>query len=462
MVFSSITFLFIYLPIVLALYFITPLKARNIVLFLVSLLFYAWGEPKFVIIMLAVIFINWLSGILIGSINNHQKEKLILVITLIIDLGLLGFFKYADFIINNLNLLLGLHLQQLDIELPIGISFYIFQAMTYPIDLYKKEILPQKSFVNFGTYVSMFPQLIAGPIVRYSDIAPQLTDRKITENSFADGITRFVCGLCKKVLLANTIGSISTSISSLPSNETTVVSSWLVSICFMFQLYFDFSGYSDMAIGLGKMLGFDFKENFNYPFIAQSVTDFWRRWHISLSSFFKDYVYIPLGGNQRGLPRQFLNIIIVWFLTGLWHGASWNFALWGLINGLLLIMEKMFLLKILKKAPHIIRHLYTMIVIVIAFVFFNFTDLSQALSFLSAMFGSTGKFINSAALYYLRDNFLLIITCFIASTPMLKHLKIKDSRIYQALSPVLIIVGLVASTAYIISSTYNPFLYFRF
>lgn len=461
MVFSSITFLFIYLPVVLALYFLAPLKMRNVVLFLVSLLFYAWGEPKFVFVMLLVILINWISGLLIEKSASRTKQKHILIDTLVIDLGILGFFKYTDFIIANLNLL-GLNLKQLNIDLPIGISFYVFQAMTYPIDLYKQEIQPQNSFVKFGTYVSMFPQLIAGPIVRYSDIAPQLTDRKINETTFAEGIIRFVCGLCKKVLLANTIGSVSSSISSLPSSEVTVVSCWLGSICFMFQLYFDFSGYSDMAIGLGKMLGFDFKENFNYPFTAESVTDFWRRWHISLSSFFRDYVYIPLGGNHKGLARQIMNIVIVWFLTGLWHGASWNFVIWGLINGFLLILEKTFLLKVLKKQPSWVRHIYTGIAILIAFVFFNYTDLPQALSCLSGMFGSTGKLINGAALYFIRDNLFLILICCIASTPVLQNTKIKNNHVYQSLSPFFIIFGLVLSTAFIISSTYNPFLYFRF
>ncbi len=464
MVFSSLTFLFAYLPIVLILYFTVPIHWRNPVLLAVSLFFYGWGEPIYILLMLFSIVMNYLCGIGISKYLSKDKEKAkkILILCIVINVGLLAFFKYTDFLIGNLNSL-GLSIKPLGLSLPIGISFYTFQAMSYPIDLYRGQTDVQKSLINFGTYVTMFPQLIAGPIVRYSDVAKQLEYRTVDSDRFYFGIRRFMVGLCKKLLLANTAGQVWESISALTTVQQSAATAWIGIICYAFQIYFDFSGYSDMAIGLGKMLGFDFLENFNYPYIAQSITDFWRRWHMSLSFWFRDYVYIPLGGNRRGMKRQIMNILIVWLLTGLWHGASWNFVIWGLIYGFILIIEKLFLLKKLEKTPSFIRHLYTLFIILIAWVFFAFTDLSKAISYIGFLFGSAGL-IDSLTVYYLRNNFFLMIVCIIACTPSFTKafnaFMSKDRRTY--LYPLLILAALIICTAFTVDASYNPFLYFRF
>ena len=464
MVFSSLTFLFAYLPVVLLVYFLVPVVFRNLVLLLVSLFFYGWGEPVYVVIMVFSIIINWIFGNFISRYRDtdRKRSRRYLTLCIIFNLLLLGFFKYWDFLAVNLNHLGLRAIRPLRLALPIGISFYTFQTMSYPIDLYRKETDPQKSIVSFGAYVTMFPQLIAGPIVRYTDIAKQLNERKITRDSFFQGVMRFLCGLAKKVLLANQIGLIHDEISVLPQGSQSVILAWLGILAFAFQIYFDFSGYSDMAIGLGKMLGFDFLENFQYPYISRSVTEFWRRWHMSLSFWFRDYVYIPLGGNRKGLKRQILNILIVWMLTGLWHGASWNFIFWGVFYGVILILEKLFLLDLLKKCPAWITHIYTMFIVLIAWVFFAFTDFSAGLRYLGVMFGNAPVF-NGLTLDYLRNYIVLFVLCAVASTPLFKDkLNILQNKKLAWAAPVLAVLCLLVCTAFIVDASYNPFLYFRF
>ncbi|MBQ9155061.1 MAG: MBOAT family protein [Solobacterium sp.] len=464
MVFSSLTFLFAYLPLVFAVYFGVPLKYRNAVLLAVSLLFYGWGEPVYVTVMIFSITVNWLFGNQIGKYRDSDRKKAaaFLKLCIIFNLVLLGFFKYADFLIRNLNML-GLQIPLLNIALPIGISFYTFQTMSYPIDLYRKQTDPQKSLVSFGAYVTMFPQLIAGPIVRYTDIAAQLNQRTISSGKFTAGIRRFLCGLAKKVLLANNIGMVYEEIAALQTSQQSVMTAWLGIIAFAFQIYYDFSGYSDMAIGLGKMLGFDFLENFDHPYISRSVTEFWRRWHMSLSYWFRDYVYIPLGGNRRGMKRQIFNIMVVWLMTGLWHGASWNFILWGVFYGIVLIIEKLFLLKHLKHAPDWVCRLYTGIIVLIAWTLFAFTDFSAMLRYLGLMFGASGKLADGLTVYYLRNNIVLLVSCLIGSTYLPKKLfaKLSASKLHS-LEPLMVLLVLFVCTAFMVDATYNPFLYFRF
>ncbi|MCI6745911.1 MAG: MBOAT family protein [Anaerolactibacter massiliensis] len=464
MVFSSLTFLFAYLPIVLAVYYLVPMRWRNLVLLLVSLFFYGWGEPVYILVMIFSILMNWIFGNFISRYrdSDRKKAKHFLVGCIVVNLALLGFFKYWDFFASNLNHL-GLSLPILRLSLPIGISFYTFQTMSYPIDLYRKQTDPQKSLVSFGAYVCMFPQLIAGPIVRYVDVAKQLDHRTLSRQSFYDGTRRFIVGLCKKVLLANNAGQVFETISQLPVSERSVLTAWLGIILYAFQIYFDFSGYSDMAIGLGKMLGFDFPENFNYPYISDSITEFWRRWHMTLSFWFRDYVYIPLGGNRHGLKRQLINIMIVWLLTGFWHGASWNFVLWGVYYGVILIMEKLFLLKWLKKSPGWVRHVYTIFVFLIGWVLFAFTDLNAIGGYLSSLFFASGVLADGRAWFYLRDNMVLLIVSTIACTPIAKTgWNILNTEKGEVLVPVLTVAGLAVCTAFIVDASYNPFLYFRF
>jgi len=465
MVFSSLTFLYAYLPIVLAVYFAVPLRWRNLVLLIVSLFFYGWGEPVYVLIMIASIIINWLFGKGISAYRDKDRKRAgkLLAVCMVFNLLLLGFFKYFDFFAENLNAL-GLHLiHPLHLGLPIGISFYTFQTMSYPIDLYRHDTDPQKSLVSFGAYVCMFPQLIAGPIVRYTDIAKQLNSRTITAEGFSEGILRFMTGLAKKVLLANSVGQVYESIAALSVSQQSALTAWLGAICYTFQIYYDFSGYSDMAIGLGRMLGFDFLENFNYPYISRSITEFWRRWHMSLSFWFRDYVYIPLGGNRLGMRRQIFNIMVVWLLTGFWHGASWNFVLWGVFYGIVLIMEKVFLLRHLSKAPSVVCHIYTMVLVILNWVIFANTDISRGFSFIGLMFGSNGQLANGYTLFYLRDHIILLLAALVACTPSararLSSLNIRSGRV---LAPVLTVVLLIICTAFIVDASYNPFLYFRF
>jgi len=467
MVFSSLVFMFIYLPVVLAVYYLVPVKWRNLWLFIVNLVFYGWGEPVYILLMMLSILINYISGIIIctNRDTNRKKAKTALIINTAINLALLMFFKYFDFIAENLALIPGLDfIKPLGISLPIGISFYTFQTMSYPIDVYRGDTVSQRSFINFGTYVALFPQLIAGPIVRYKDVDDQLEQRDMNLDKFADGIRRFIVGLGKKVLLANNIGMLWDAFYATPTAELSTIGAWLGIIAFSFQIYFDFAGYSDMAIGLGKMLGFEFLENFNYPYISKSITEFWRRWHISLGTWFRDYVYIPLGGNRKGLSRQFINILIVWALTGIWHGASWNFLFWGLYYALLLAIEKAFLLKWLKKAPAVVSHIYTMFLVVIGWTLFAIDDVSTLGRYIGVMFGAGGAGLMSAqVLYYLRSYGPMLIILIIASIPLGKKLFNKlPAKVQSVLVPILIVFVLVIATAYLVDSTYNPFLYFRF
>ncbi|MBO4579068.1 MAG: MBOAT family protein [Clostridiales bacterium] len=467
MVFSSLTFLLCFLPAVLLIYFAVPRKAKNAVLFLASLVFYAWGEPVYVVLMIFSTILDYTCGRLVEKFRGTSKKKIGLIISVCCNLGLLIFFKYSDFFIATVNGIFKTNIPQLNLPLPIGISFYTFQTMSYTIDVYRGDARMQKNIISFGAYVALFPQLIAGPIVRYQDIADQLDERTHSFDKFGDGVKRFVMGLGKKVLLANNIGLLWSMVSETEAAQLTLVGAWLGIIAFAFQIYFDFSGYSDMAIGLGKMLGFDFKENFNYPYLSKSVTEFWRRWHMSLGTWFRDYVYIPLGGNKKGLPVQLRNIAIVWILTGFWHGAAWNFVLWGVFYGVLLLIEKLFLLKWLEKAPAVIGHIYALFTVLIGWVLFAFDDLSKGLAFLKVMFGGGAGIVNSATLYQLLSYIPLMIICIIGSTPLLKKAyekiskKSKEGFVLTAdVVKILIVAGL--SVAFLISGSYNPFLYFRF
>lgn len=464
MVFSSLTFLFIYFPITLMVMKLSPLKYRNFCLLVLSLLFYSYGEPKYIIIMLVSCIVDYFNGYMVDKYRDNKRiAKRFVIFSIVFNLGLLGFFKYYDFLVSILNSI-GINIfSPLNISLPIGISFYTFQTMSYPIDVYRNDAKVQKNLVNFSCYVTMFFQLIAGPIVRYKDIAAQLDHRIENENGFYNGIKRFVCGLAKKVILANNMGLIFEQINSLNNENISLLLAWLGIICFALQIYFDFSGYSDMAIGLASMFGFDLLENFNYPYIASSITDFWRRWHISLSSWFRDYVYIPLGGNRKGLYRQCINIMIVWLLTGLWHGASFNFILWGLYYGLILIFEKVIGLKILKKLPAVFRHIYALLLILIGWVIFNFTDFDMMINYFKLMFCNP-VIIDDIALYFIRDNIILIIISIIACLPVrLSRLNpLVMNKKFEYLMPLIILGTLIICVAFICESSYNPFLYFRF
>ena len=464
MVFSSLTFLFWFLPCVLLVYFLVPGKAKNAVLFLFSLLFYAWGEPVYVGLMLFSTVLDYCCGRAVEAHRGTPKAKTGLLVSVIVNLSLLCLFKYADFLIATVNGIFGSSIPLLNLPLPIGISFYTFQTMSYTIDVYRGDARAQKNILSFGAYVSLFPQLIAGPIVRYQTIADQIDRRTHSFDKFGDGVKRFVCGLGKKVLLANNIGLLWSSISK--AGELTVVSAWLGIAAFAFQIYFDFSGYSDMAIGLGKMFGFDFLENFDHPYCSRSVTEFWRRWHISMGSWFRDYVYIPLGGNRRGLAVQLRNIAVVWLLTGFWHGASWNYVLWGVFYGVLLIFEKFFLLKELQKAPALVGHLYTLLCVAVGWVLFAFEDIGKGWAFFKTMFGGAA-FCDSGTVYQLLSYLPLLLLCTAASTPLAAKLCQKLGGKCRAglrtAADVTGMAGIMAlAVAYLISGSYNPFLYFRF
>lgn len=454
-----------FLPFVLALYYITPRRFRNLTLFIVDLVFYAWGEPWLVILMLFSILLNYTSGILIG-INREKKglARFIFILSVILNLGLLGFFKYAGFIGETLNMVMPfLNIPILEIALPIGISFYTFQTMSYTIDVYKNTVKVQKNIITFGTYVSLFPQLIAGPIVRYEDVAEQLMHRKETLQGFTDGVKLFLIGLSKKVLLANEMGNLWDAVRE-SGTQSGALGSWVGIIAYTFQIYFDFCGYSEMAMGLGKMFGFDFLKNFDYPYISKSITEFWRRWHISLGTWFREYVYIPLGGNRKGLYRQIINIAVVWFLTGLWHGASWNFILWGLYFGVLLMIEKLFMLKVLKKAPAIISHIYSIIIILFGWVLFYFENLNEMGIFLARMFGSDGFMMSGDISVKIISYIPLLIVSAITSTPLISKLyhKIKSKPILYVIDNAGCVLALLLCTADLVSSDYNPFLYYKF
>lgn len=466
MVFSSTIFLCVYLPLVLLGYYICPKKGKNLFLLIVSLIFYAWGEPKYVFLMIFSILVNYVFGLLMDKHRENKKRlKLMLVISVIIDLGLLSVFKYTDFIITNINSVFGAGFDLLNIALPIGISFYTFQAMSYTIDVYRDDVRVQRNLIDFGMYITMFPQLIAGPIVRYSDVQDQLAVRNVTTAGFSEGIMRFVVGLGKKVLLANQMGAVWTQIYAL-GGDISALMAWTGAAAYTFQIYFDFSGYSDMAIGLGRMFGFKFPENFRYPYESVSITDFWRRWHITLSTWFKEYLYIPLGGNRRGLARQALNLLIVWTLTGFWHGAGWNFVMWGLYYFAILFIEKLFLLKALDKLPRLFRHAYALLLIVIGWVIFASDDVSVMLPYLGSMFGANGA-LGGMDVYTLLTRAALMVICCVASTELPKRLfvtaagKMNEKAAFTVKS-VLTLALLALSVVFLIGDSYNPFLYFRF
>ena len=472
MVFSSIPFLFYFLPLVLIFYFISPKKLKNCILFLFSLLFYAWGEPIYVILMLFSTVVDYTHGIWIEKFLDRSEKnnaRIILLSSMIINISLLCFFKYSDFFIDNINLLFSLDIPLLQLPLPIGISFYTFQTMSYSIDVYRKEVSAQKNIISFGAYVVLFPQLIAGPIIRYQTIAKELDNRQETIESFAQGATRFIQGLGKKVILANNIGFLWETISTSNLSTLPIATAWLGLIAFAFQIYFDFSGYSDMAIGLGAMFGFHFPENFNYPYTSKSITEFWRRWHISLGTWFKEYVYIPLGGNRRTTKRTIFNIMFVWCLTGFWHGSAWNFILWGLYFGIILIIEKQFLAHYLQKSPKVICHIYTCFLILLGWYLFAFDDINRLQAYGKILFGiNQAPLWNQETLYYLSSYGILLIILVISSTPLPKQYmkekfeNKKDSLGISLLSSGFMILIFLLSVAFIINSSYNPFLYFRF
>lgn len=464
MVFSSLVFLFAYLPITLLAYYLVPRQGRNIFLFIVNLIFYGWGEPKLVLLMVFNIFFNYIGGWLVDKYRaDTKKKKLFLILTCVLDIGILAVFKYTGMITETLNMLPFLNIPELQISLPIGISFYTFQTMSYVIDVYRDDAPVSKNFINFGTYVALFPQLIAGPIVRYRDIAEQLVNRRETLEMFTRGVKLFMVGLAKKVIIANTMGTLTTNIFAT-TDENGVVGTWVGMIAYTFQIYFDFSGYSDMACGLGNMLGFEFLKNFNYPYIAKSITDFWRRWHISLSTWFKEYVYIPLGGNRKGVKRQILNLLIVWGLTGLWHGAAYNFVLWGLYYGLLLILEKFVLKKFLDRLPSFVQHIYTLFIVIIGWGLFYFTDVGQLGEFMADLFNFGNGICGNQAFNLIMSNLPMLIIAAVASTPLAAMLynRFEHTR-FMWIPETLYCMGVLGvSTASLVNQSYNPFLYFRF
>ena len=468
MLFSSIVFLFSFLPAVMILYYLLPVRFRNVILLLASLVFYAWGEPVYLFLMLLSILFNYFSGLDIArNLQDKRAAKRSLVFNLIINLAVLGFFKYEGFVLDTLNGILPVHISYHALPLPIGISFYTFQILSYIIDVYRGNVKVQTNLPNFALYVTMFPQLIAGPIVQYADVDEQLASREISRTKFGEGSMYFIRGLAKKVLLANTSGMIFTEVSGLAKGNIAVMTAWLGAFAYMFQIYFDFSGYSDMAIGLGKMFGFEFNMNFNYPYVSKSITEFWRRWHISLSSWFRDYVYIPLGGNRVSKIKHIRNLLIVWFLTGLWHGAAWNFVAWGLYYGVLLIIEKYLLSPVLDRLPDVVRHIYSIVLVVIGWVLFFSSSFGQAADYIRVMFGAGAHgFADRESMYLLTSNLILWLILIFGSTPLVhfryEHMlrtkkwntTIINSVVYAAL--------FIVCIAYLVTETYNPFLYFRF
>ncbi len=465
MLFSSIPFLYYFLPCVVLLYVIAPKCIKNSVLLLASLVFYAWGEPRYVLLMTVTIILGYVLGLLIERYQGKKQSKLFLILSLVFSLGFLAYFKYADFFIENVNAVTGLGLPLLRIALPVGISFYTFQILSYTVDVYRGG-KAQRNIINLATYIALFPQLIAGPIVRYSDIVLQLETRTHSFEKTAQGIRRFVIGLGKKILIADVLAGIGTSFAA--SGDKSVVFFWLYAVSYSLQIYFDFSGYSDMAIGLGKMFGFDFLENFNYPFISGSITEFWRRWHMSLGTWFRDYVYIPLGGNRCSKARNIFNIFVVWMLTGFWHGASWNFILWGVFFGIALLIEKLWLLKHLKKMK-VLNHVYVLALVLFSFVLFASVDLSQLGTNVGGLFGAGGiPFINAETAYYLRSYAVILVLAIVGATPIVKKaaLAVKEkkvgAKIMNVLEPIALVVLVLVMTAYLVDGSFSPFLYFRF
>ncbi|MBE6813439.1 MAG: MBOAT family protein [Ruminococcaceae bacterium] len=464
MVFSSLLFIFLFFAVVLTVYYCLPKKFRNGFLFVANLVFYGYGEPIFVLLMLFSVALNYASGLLLGKFSDNKKAKqIILILNVIANLALLGYFKYAGFVatmLQKIPVFAGISIP--NIALPIGISFYTFQTMSYVIDVYRNDCDVQKNFVAFGTYVSLFPQLIAGPIVRYKDVDDQLVSRRESLEEFDKGVKIFLVGLAKKVLIANRMGQLWDVLRA--DEEAGMVAAWVGIIAYSLQIYFDFSGYSDMAIGLGHMFGFKFLKNFDYPYISKSITEFWRRWHISLGTWFREYVYIPLGGNRKGKVRQILNIFIVWALTGLWHGASWNFVFWGVYFGLLLMIEKLFLLKILKKIPAVFTHIYTLFLVVISWIFFYFETTDGIFAFMGRLFSLSDGLLSADAAATVVANLPLLLIAFVACTPLAKkvHDKLADKPFMPVADAVAGVASLLLSVGALVYDSYNPFLYFRF
>ncbi len=467
MLFSSITFLYYFLPLVLIVYFIAPKALKNLWLLIVSLFFYAWGEPKCVFLMVATIIVNYIFGLLIEKAKNKNLKKVYLVISVILTLLGLLYFKYAGFFVENFAKITGISVPALKIALPIGISFYTFQILSYTVDVYRNEVPAQKNPLTLGTYIALFPQLIAGPIVRYKDVAKQLVSRTHDFSKIALGIRRFILGLGKKVLIANTLGELCEAF--YKSSDVSVAFYWLFAVCYMLHIYFDFSGYSDMAIGLGKIFGFDFLENFNYPFISKSISEFWRRWHMSLGSWFRDYVYFPLGGSRVEKPRLIINLFIVWFLTGFWHGAEWNFVLWGLFFFVFLTLEKLFLRGFLKKSKAL-GHIYTLFLVTVSFMIFSGNSAQEAISRVGGLFGAGKIPLISQEFFYQLKNYAVIFSiAIVGATPLPKYVYKKltsnnntATKIVNALEIPVLLAVLVAITAFLVDGSFNPFLYFRF
>lgn len=468
MLFSSIVFLFTFLPAVMILYYLLPVRFRNVILLLASLVFYAWGEPVYLFLMLLSILFNYFSGLDIArNLQDKRAAKRSLVFNLIINLAVLGFFKYEGFVLDTLNGILPVHISYHALPLPIGISFYTFQILSYIIDVYRGNVKVQTNLPNFALYVTMFPQLIAGPIVQYADVDEQLASREVSRTKFGEGSMYFIRGLAKKVLLANTSGMIFTEVSGLAKGNIAVITAWLGAFAYMFQIYFDFSGYSDMAIGLGKMFGFEFNMNFNYPYVSKSITEFWRRWHISLSSWFRDYVYIPLGGNRVSKIKHIRNLLIVWFLTGLWHGAAWNFVAWGLYYGVILIIEKYLLSPVLDRLPDVVRHIYSIVLVVIGWVLFFSSSFGQAADYIRVMFGAGAHgFADRESMYLLTSNLILWLILIFGSTPLVhfryEHMLRSKKWNTTIINSVVYAALFIVCIAYLVTETYNPFLYFRF
>ncbi len=480
MVFSTSIFIYLFLPVTLIIYYLMPKKGKNLIILLSGLLFYSWGEPIYVIVMLISTMIDYFAGLIMNHFEGRKvPRRICLIVSIVMNLGLLGIFKYSGFIAENINAIAGTQIIDINnmnffgIEylpmnmLPIGISFFTFQSMSYTIDLYLGNVKVQKNPISFAAFVTLFPQIVAGPIVRYDDVAKELDDRSITIDLIYDGIIKFIIGLSKKVLIANSIGALWTSIKATDIANVSVVSSWLGILAFTFQIYFDFSGYSDMAIGLGKMMGFNFPKNFDYPYLSKNISEFWRRWHITLGAWFKSYVYFPLGGSRKGMPRTVFNLAVVWFLTGVWHGASWNFILWGTLYGVVIILEKLFLGKLLDKIPDIFGHIYTMLLVILGWVLFDTADLPTAGAYIAKMFGfGGGAFIDSTALYQIATYGITFIICIIGCTNLPKlaveALK-KKSAVLVNYGGIAVITGMfIICAAYLVDQTYNPFLYFNF
>lgn len=459
MLFSSIPFIYYFLPCVLVMYFLAPKGFRNSVLLASSLFFYGWGEPRYIVLMLISIMVGYISGILLEICENRKLKRAVLIISVVICIGFLGYYKYADFFIDNFNAVTGMSVQLLKLTLPIGISFYTFQIVSYIVDVYRGTVKRQRNIINLAAYITMFPQLIAGPIVRYSDIEKQLEERKYDIDEIALGVRRLVLGLGKKILIANTLGELCEIFKA--SDDKSVLFFWVYAIAVSLHIYFDFSGYSDMAIGLGKILGFHFPENFNYPFISKSITEFWRRWHMSLGTWFRDYVYIPLGGNRVSEIKWLRNILIVWLLTGFWHGAAWNFVVWGMLFGVLLILEKKWLLKFLDRSKTA-SHVYVTIIVIISFVIFNADNMREALTYIGNMFGMGDiPFISAECIYYIRSYGVMILLACFGSTPIVNKV-FKGRKIAEVLEIPFLLLLMVIMTAYLVDGSFNPFLYFRF